>query len=131
MKPGTRAPARFERIVKRTRKRVFPNEILVVASMRVMCGRYGEAANGGVQQIGGFWREVEIHGKKAGTCRNLLRKGARVLVIGEAYDFQAKSEDGQEVQVIKVVVEDVALQLSRIDSIVFMPSRPREGQQPE
>ena len=86
---------------------------------------------GGVEQIGGFWREVEIYGKKAEACAKHLRRGARVLVIGEVREFQARNDDGQEVQVMKVVAEDVALQLSRIDSIVYTPSRPREEQQSE
>ena len=105
----------------------------VAASMRVFFGRYGEDGKGGVEQIGGFWREVEIYGSKAEACAKHLRKGARVLVIGEERDFQAHNDDGQEVQVIKVVAEDVALQLSRIDSIVYTPSpsRPREEQQSE
>ena len=103
----------------------------VVASMRVFFGRYGEDGKGGVEQIGGFWREVEIYGKKAEACAKHLRRGARVLVIGEVREFQARNDDGQEVQVMKVVAEDVALQLSRIDSIVYTPSRPREEQQPE
>ena len=105
------------------------NGEFVVASMRVMFGRYGQDDNGGVQQIGGFWREVEIYGNKAEACAKLLRKGARVLVIGEERDFTATNKDtGEEVQVIKIVAEDVALQLSRIDSIQFTPTRNREEQ---
>lgn len=98
----------------------------VVASMRVMFGRYGQAADGGVEQIGGFWREVEIYGEKANEVARLLRKGARVLVIGEERDFMAKDDDGNEVQVIKVVADDVALQLSRVDSITFAQARARQ-----
>jgi single-strand DNA-binding protein len=99
----------------------------VVASMRVMFGRYGQDANGGVEQVGGFWREVEIYGNKAEACAKFLRKGARVLVIGEERDFMATNkETGEEVQVIKIVAEDVALQLSRIDSITFTQTRTRE-----
>ena len=94
------------------------NGEFVVASMRVMFGRYGVGDNG-VEQIGGFWREVEIYGAKAEACAQHLRKGARVLVIGEEREFTAKDDDGNEVQVIKVVADDVALQLSRIQSIVF------------
>lgn len=101
----------------------------VVASMRVMFGRYGQGENGDVQQVGGFWREVEIYGNKAEACAKFLRKGARVLVVGEERDFMATNKDtGEEVQVVKIVAEDVALQLSRIDSITFTPPRVREGQ---
>lgn len=102
------------------------NGSFTVTSMRVMFGRYGQNAEGQVEQIGGFWREVEIYGNKAEACAKHLRKGSRVLVIGEEREFTAKDEDGREVQVIKVVAEDVALQLSRIESITYTPARSRE-----
>lgn len=102
------------------------NGSFTVTSMRVMFGRYGQNEEGEVEQIGGFWREVEIYGNKAVACAKHLRKGSRVLVIGEEREFTAKDEDGREVQVIKVVAEDVALQLSRIESITYTPARSRE-----
>ena len=107
------------------------NGDFTVASMRVMFGRYGQTEEGGVEQVGGFWREVEIYGAKAEACAKHLRKGARVLVIGEEREFTATDDDGNEVQVIKVVAEDVALQLSRIESITFTPSRARETEAAE
>ncbi len=103
------------------------NGDFTVASMRVMFGRYGQNEEGEVEQVGGFWREVEIYGSKAEACAKHLRKGARVLVLGEEREFMAKDEDGNEVQVIKVVAEDVALQLSRIESIQFAQARTREA----
>ena len=102
------------------------NGSFTVTSMRVMFGRYGQNEEGEVEQIGGFWREVEIYGNMAEACAKHLRKGSRVLVIGEEREFTAKDEDGREVQVIKVVAEDVALQLSRIESITYTPARSRE-----
>ncbi len=102
------------------------NGSFTVTSMRVMFGRYGQNEEGEVEQIGGFWREVEIYGNKAEACAKHLRKGSRVLVIGEEREFTAKDEDGREVQVIMVVAEDVALQLSRIESITYTPARSRE-----
>ena len=102
------------------------NGSFTVTSMRVMFGRYGQNEEGEVEQIGGFWREVEIYGNKAEACAKHLRKGSRVLVIGEEREFTAKDEDGREVQVIKVVAENVALQLSRIESITYTPARSRE-----
>ncbi len=107
------------------------NGDFTVAIMRVMFGRYGQNEAGQVEQVGGFWREVEIYGNKAEACAKHLRKGARVLVIGEEREFTATDDDGNEVQVIKVVAEDVALQLSRIESITFTPSRARETEAAE
>jgi len=101
-----------------------------VANMRVMFGRYGRNADGDVEQVGGFWREVEIYGQKAEDVVKHLRKGARVLVVGEEREFTARDDDGNEVQVIKVVAEDVALQLTRIESIKFVAPRQREENEP-
>ena len=110
--------------LKRIAKKNKPAEEFVVCSMRVMFARYGtDPVTGEIDQIGGFWREVEIYGNKAEACARFLKKGARVLVVGEERDFYAKDEAGNEVQVVKVVAEDVALQLTRIESVVY--SQPR------
>ena len=103
------------------------NGEFAVASMRVMFGRYGQNEGGDVEQIGGFWREVEIYGQKAEACAKLLRKGARVLVLGEEREFTAHDDQDNEVQVIKLLSYFVALQLSRIESINYTPSRAREA----
>jgi len=103
------------------------NGEFVVATMRVMFARWGQNEQGDLEQVGGFWREVEIYGEKAEACAKHLRKGARVLVLGEERDFMANDKDsGEQVQVIKIVADDVALQLSRIESITFQQSRARE-----
>lgn len=106
-----------------------PNGDFQVATMRIMFGRYGrDKVSGEVQQIGGFWREVEIYGQKASDVARLLRKGSRVLVVGEERDFMAKDERGGEVQVIKIVAEDIALQLTRVERIVFAQPSGRQSQ---
>jgi single-strand DNA-binding protein len=103
------------------------NGEFIVASMRVMFARWGQNDQGDLEQVGGFWREVEIYGEKAEACAKHLRKGVRVLVLGEERDFMATDkETGEQVQVIKIVADDVALQLSRIESITFQQSRARE-----
>lgn len=100
-----------------------------VATMRIMFGRYGrDEVSGEVQQIGGFWREVEIYGQKASDVARLLRRGSRVLVVGEEREFMAKDDRGGEVQVIKIVAEDIALQLTRVETIVFAQSSARQSQ---
>lgn len=91
-----------------------------VASMRVRFSRYGQNDQGDVEEVaGGFWREVEIYGAKARSCAELLRKGARVLVIGEERMFMAKDDNGNEVEVFKIVADDIALQLTRVKAIEF------------
>lgn len=116
--------------LKRLARRNKPDEEFVVCSMRVFFARYGtDQDTGEVGQIGGFWREVEIYGNKAEACARFLKKGARVLVVGEERDFYAKDDGGNEVQVVKVVAEDVALQLTRIESVVFARPKARHETQ--
>ena len=59
------------------------NGDFTVASMRVMFGRYRQNQEGVVEQVGGFWREVEIYGAKAEACAKHLRK-AKLLRWGGA-----------------------------------------------
>lgn len=94
-----------------------------VANMRVFFGRYRQNSEGEVEQVGGFWRPVEIYDTKAEACARLLRKGARVLVVGQEREFMVRDDNGNEVPAYKIVADDVALQLTRIESITFAPSR--------
>lgn len=103
-------------------------EEVEVASMRVRFSRYGQDGSGGVQEIGGYWREVEIYGSKAVDVANHLRKGARVLVIGDEVEYMAKDDDGNEVMVFKITADDVALILSRVESVKFAVSQ-RQAEQ--
>ncbi|MBL5980260.1 single-stranded DNA-binding protein [Comamonas sp. NyZ500] len=95
-----------------------------VASMRVYFGRYGRNDNGEIEQKGGYWREVEIYGAKARDAARLLRKGSRVLVMGQEREYMARDEGtGGQVMVFKIAADDVALLLSRVKSIEFEPPR--------
>ncbi|MFT4178156.1 MAG: single-stranded DNA-binding protein [Thermomonas sp.] len=98
-----------------------------VASVRVFFGRYGRDENGDIQQKGGFWREVVIYGQKAIDVAKHLRKGARVLVSGEEQEFYTKDDKERANPIIKIVAEDVALLLTRIEKVVFVqPAQRRE-----
>jgi single-strand DNA-binding protein len=90
-----------------------------VVTMRVFFGRYKRTEDGGIEQSGGFWREVELYGQKAQDAFRLLRKGTRVLVVGEEQEFIGTDDNGNKVQLYKVIADDVALQLTRIESIKF------------
>lgn len=100
-----------------------------VATMRVMFARYGQNQDSGeIEQVGGFWREVEIYGEKAAACARLLRKGARVLVVGEEVEFTAHDGNNNEVQAFKIVASDIALQLTRVKSVEYEEAR-RQGEE--
>ncbi|MFZ7310936.1 single-stranded DNA-binding protein [Comamonas jiangduensis] len=95
-------------------------ETFTVCNFRAFFARFGNNADGELIQKGGFWREVEIYGQKAENAARLLKKGARVMVIGEEREYQAKDDHGNPVEVIKIVAEDVALILnSSVDQVVF------------
>lgn len=101
-----------------------PNGEFDVASMRVRFSRYGRNDEGGIEEVGGFWREVEIYGAKARDVARLLRKGSRVLVMGEELEYMARDEaTGGQVMVFKIEAQDVALLLSRVKNIEFEASR--------
>lgn len=101
-----------------------PNGEFDVASMRVRFSRYGRTEESGIEEVGGFWREVEIYGAKARDAARLLRKGARVLVMGEELEYMARDEaTGGQVMVFKIEAQDVALLLSRVKTIEFEASR--------
>jgi single-strand DNA-binding protein len=91
-----------------------------VVNMRIMFGRYAvNDETDEIEQVGGFWRDVEMYGEKAHACARLLTKGARVLVIGEEREFTAHDANDNEVLALKIVAQDVALQLTRVKSIEF------------
>lgn len=95
----------------------------VVATMRVRFSRYKQNEDGAIDQVGGFWRTVEIYGRKAEDCAKHLRKGARVLVLGRVEEFQAKDAEGNAIEVYKIVAQEVAPLLSRVEAISFSPAR--------
>lgn len=96
-----------------------------VATMRVRFSRWKQTDSGEIEQVGGFWRTVEIYGRKAEDCATHLRKGARVLVLGRVEEFQVKDEAGNPVEVYKIVAQEIAPLLSRVESISFISARAR------
>jgi single-strand DNA-binding protein len=101
-----------------------------VANMRAYFGRYQvDSVTGEVAQVGGFWREIEIYNQKAVACARVLRKGARVLVVGEERTYTGRDEANNEVEVFKILADDVALVLTRVESVTYIPSRPRQQAQ--
>ena len=106
------------------------NGEFVVANMRVMFGRYKQTEAGEIEQSGGFWREVELYGYQAEQAAKLLRKGARVLVVGQEREYTGTDDQGNKVEVFKIVADDVAPLLSRIESITFTPPRGRSEEAP-
>ncbi|MDR2852909.1 MAG: single-stranded DNA-binding protein [Burkholderiaceae bacterium] len=99
-----------------------------VATMRVFFGRYRQNDEGEIKEVGGFWREVELYGKKGEDAAKHLRKGARVLVVGEEQEYTGTDDNQNKVQVVKIVAEDVALILTRIESIKFAAPRNQDSQ---
>jgi single-strand DNA-binding protein len=104
---------------------------LLRVDMRVMFDRYKRSPSGEIERVGGFWRNVEMYGNKAEELVIHLRKGARVLVIGEEQEFVHTDIEGRKTQRFKIIADEVALILSRIESIIFAAPRYKLSQSQE
>lgn len=99
-----------------------------VAEARVFFDDYKPDGQGGFKPNGGFWLNVSIWDKRGETAANLLRKGARVMVIGHLTEAVWKDKESQEEKrALQLTAEDVFLSLSRIDEVKFKAKK----EQPE
>lgn len=98
-----------------------------VAEMRVFFDKYKPDGQGGFEQVGGFWLDVSVWGRRAEQVADLCRKGARVSVSGSLEeDRWMDKETGEERSKIHLVADEVSLSLSRIESVQFRAKRTTE-----
>lgn len=91
-----------------------------VAEARVFFDDYKPDGQGGFKANGGFWLNVSIWDKRGETAANLLRKGARVMVIGHLTEAVWKDKESQEEKrALQLTADDIFLSLSRIDEVKF------------
>ena len=65
------------------------NEERQVAELRVFFDEYRQDGQGGVEQAGGFWLDVNVWGDRhASEVAQLVKKGARVHVSGRLVEAQ-------------------------------------------
>ena len=98
-----------------------------VAELRVFFDNYRADGQGGLEQTGGLWLDVSLWDYKAEQAVRLLRKGARVHVMGRLeLDSWADRETGEPREKLRVVADDVLLSLTRVKGVEFEPRRSEE-----
>jgi single-strand DNA-binding protein len=98
-----------------------------VAELRVFFDNYRADGQGGLEQTGGHWLDVSLWDYKAEQAARLLRKGARVLVMGRLeLDSWTDRETGEPREKLRVVADDVLLSLTRVKGVEFEPRRGEE-----
>ena len=98
-----------------------------VAELRVFFDNYRSDGQGGVEQSGGLWMDVSLWDYKAEQAARLLRKGARVHVIGRIeLDSWNDKETGEPREKMRLLADDVLLSLTRIKSLEFEARRSEE-----
>ncbi|TCJ15196.1 single-stranded DNA-binding protein [Parasulfuritortus cantonensis] len=91
-----------------------------VCELRVFFDEYSRDAKGEIQQSGGFWLTGSVWDRRAEATAKLLRKGARVRVEGRLKEESwADKDTGEEKSEFRLVIDDVFLALSRIESVTF------------
>ena len=78
---------------------------------------------GKFEDVAGFWGKVTMWGKRAEYINTHLKKGCRILVVGEIsqqhYVFQKGERKGQEGTAIEIEAAHIALVLLGVDAVVF------------
>lgn len=91
-----------------------------VCDLRVYFDRRKPDGNGGYVESGGFWMDVSLWGARGELAARLLKKGARVSVIGDQFEDTWDDRDtGERRSKYRVRADTVDLDLSRVDSIVW------------
>lgn len=100
-----------------------------VAELRVCFDSYKPDGNGGYEQTSELWIDVSVWDKRAEAAADLLRKGARVMVIGRlTQNTWVDKETGGEKNSLQLNADDVTLSLSRIEKVEFRAKKEqREG----
>jgi single-strand DNA-binding protein len=101
------------------------NEERQVAELRVFFDEYREAGNGGLEQAGGFWLDVNVWGDRhAAEVAQLVKKGARVHVIGRLAEAKwTVSASGEERRALYLNADRLFLSLARLAEARFKPRR--------
>jgi single-strand DNA-binding protein len=75
------------------------------------------------EDLGGFWAKIQCWGKRAEYLNKHLKKGCRVLVVGEYaqhwYTASKGAKAGQEVANNEIIASHIGLVMLGVESIIF------------
>ncbi len=89
----------------------------VVCNLRIYFDRPVPNDDNGFDDKGGFWMSVEIWGKRAIRCHELLKKGHRVSVEGSIIGKSWIDSDSQKQEVLVVRARRVNPDIMMVDSL--------------
>ena len=101
------------------------NEERQVAELRVFFDEYRQDGNGGLEQTGGFWLDVNVWGERhAAEVAHIVKKGARVHVTGRLAESKwVVTETGEERRTLYLNADHLFLSLVRLADAKFKPRR--------
>jgi single-strand DNA-binding protein len=101
------------------------NQERQVAELRVFFDEYRQDGNGGLEQAGGFWLDVNVWGERhAAEVVQLVKKGARVHVIGRLAESKwTVAGTGEERRALHLNADRLFLGLARLAEATFKPRR--------
>lgn len=76
-------------------------------------------SDGGYEDRGGFWANVELWNRDAERYSKLYAKGVRVLVQGRMVMDKWEDDDGEENSAMKVQANRIGILPHRIESVVL------------
>lgn len=94
-----------------------------VAEMRVFFDEYKPDGKGGFEPNGGFWMSVSLWDQRGEQAAAILRKGARVHVVGRLVEQEWTDKEGIQRTSIQLSAESVYLSLSRVEEVKFRARR--------
>ena len=96
-----------------------------VAELRVYFDEYRQAANGELEQAGGFWLDVNVWGDRhAAEVAQIVKKGARVHVSGRLAESKwTVTATGEERRALFLNADHLYLSLARLTEARFKPRR--------
>ena len=97
-----------------------------VAELRIYFDRSVPTDDAGFEDRGGFWLSASLWGERAEHVASVLTKGARVHVVGTLVrDAWTDRESGEPRERLALVLDQVSLDLRRIEAVVTRPAPAR------
>lgn len=100
-----------------------------VVQLRMFFDEYRPDGNGGFEQSGGFWLDVNVWGERRATdVAQHVKKGARVHVSGRLTESKwTVTATGEERRALQLEAVDLFLSLTRLAEVAYKPRREPSG----